>query len=263
MRQTILTGISIPRQQRLNAAAADAIERISPGALRERAGEIADHLLKAGPFAESQKLLCWLTLAGENALEAAAFEEALRSFQSALSQREVVRLADRAQLLTNVAMAERGLERWDDALVYLREALEINLNLDNREMIGKSFIELTDALFWAGRFREAAETARKGLAHLQKDVSADRVRLLAGLGQATAEAGAYEPAHEALREALSIASQLSDSQFVPRVFGARSIVNFHFLRLNQATADGFLNLQSNESKETPWQRALQLRVHSS
>jgi tetratricopeptide (TPR) repeat protein len=127
-------------------------------------------------------------------------------------------------------------------------------------MCGKSFIELTDALFWAGRFREAVETARKGLAHLEKDVSADRVRLLADLGQALAEAGAYEPAHEALREALSIASKLSDSQFVPRVFGARSIVNFHFLRLNEATADGFLNLQSGGSEVTPWQRALQLRV---
>jgi tetratricopeptide (TPR) repeat protein len=260
VRQTLITGIAIPRQQRLHAIAADAIERIGPGPVEERAGAIADHLLKAGPFADSRKLVRWLTRAGENALEAAAFEEALCSFQSALSHQDAVSLEDKARLLTSVAMAERGLERWDAALINLRKALEINVDLDNREMSGKSFIELTDALFWAGRFREAAETARKGLAHLQKDVSADRVRLLADLGQGLAEAGAYEPAHEALQEALSIASRLSDSQLAPRVFGARSVVNFHFLRLNEATADGFLNLQSGGSEGTPWQRAVQLRV---
>ena len=79
-------------------------------------------------------------------------------------------------------MAERGLDQWDAALANLREALEIYINLDDREMVGRSFTELTDALIWAGRFQEATETARRGLAYLQADVSADRARLLAALG---------------------------------------------------------------------------------
>ena len=109
-------------------------------------------------------------------------------------------------------MAERGLERWDAALANLREALEIYINLGDREMIGRSFTELTDTFIWAGRFQEAAETARRGLAYLQADVSADRVRLLAALGQARAAAAGYEPAHEALREALDIASRALRSE---------------------------------------------------
>jgi len=260
VRQTLVAGISLPRQQRLHAIVAGAIERLYTGAVKERAGEVADHLLKAGAFAVPQRLLRWLKLAGTNALEAAAFEEARRSFQSALSHQGAIGAGERADLLASLAMAERGLERWDEALLNLRAALEIYVNLGDREMIGKSFMELTDAHIWAGRFQEAAETARGGLAHLKSDVSADRVRLLADLGQAVAEAGGYEPAHEALQQALDIASQLPDPRFLARVLGARSIVNFHFFRLREATADGLLSEQSGGSEAAPWQRALQLRV---
>jgi len=72
VRQTLLVGISAPRQQHLHAGVADAIERLYPGAVNERAGEMADHLLKAGSFADRQRLVRWLTLAGKGALEAAA-----------------------------------------------------------------------------------------------------------------------------------------------------------------------------------------------
>ncbi len=55
-RQTLLAGISAPRRQRLHAGVADAIARLDPGTVNERAGEIADHLLKAGSFADHQKI---------------------------------------------------------------------------------------------------------------------------------------------------------------------------------------------------------------
>jgi len=51
VRQTLLAGISTARQERLHAGVAEAIERLYPGAVSERAVEIADHLLKAGSFA--------------------------------------------------------------------------------------------------------------------------------------------------------------------------------------------------------------------
>jgi hypothetical protein len=60
---------------------------------------------------------------------------------------------------------------------------------------------LIEALFWAGRLQEATETGGRGLTYLQADVSADRARLFATLGQAHATATAYEPAQEALRKA--------------------------------------------------------------
>ncbi len=257
VRQTLLAGISVARKQRLHARVADAIELVYSGAVNERAGEIADHILKAGSFADRQRLVRWLTLAGKSALEAAAFEEARRRFESALSHQGAVDPRERAQLLASLAMAEQGLDQWDAVLANLHEALEIYINLGDREMIGRSFTELTDALIWAGRFQEAIETARRGLNYFQADLSANRARLLATLAQRFAAVARYESAQEALQEALGIASQLSDPKLLARLLGARAMINYVFLRLREAAADG---AKSGESDTPPWERAIQLRV---
>ena len=162
--------------------------------------------------------------------------------------------------MASLAIAELSLEHWDAALANLREALEIYTNLGDREMIGKSFAELADAFIWVGRFRDASETARRGLDYLGQDVSANRLNLLAALGQASAASAGHEPACAALREALDIASKLSDPKLEARVLGARSIVNLHFFRLKEAAADGLLSEQLAGAEAPPWQRATQLRV---
>jgi predicted ATPase len=257
VRQTLLGGISAPRQQRLHAGVAEAIERLYAGAINERAGEIADHLLKAGSFADNQRLVRYLTLAGKSALEAAAFDEARSSFQSALSHLTDVDARERADLLASVAIAERGLEHWGEACTRLQEALDTYITLGDRERIGKSFTELTSVFIWAGRLEEAIETARRGLTYLEGDVTGNRARLLAILGQVHASAGTYDPAHRALGEALDIASQLSDPKLLAGLFGARSVVNYLFRRLREAAADGE---KAGGSDAPPWDRAVQLQV---
>jgi predicted ATPase len=52
VRQTLLAGISAPRRQHLHAGVADAIARLHPDDVNERAGDIADHLIKAGSFVD-------------------------------------------------------------------------------------------------------------------------------------------------------------------------------------------------------------------
>jgi AAA ATPase domain len=79
VRQTLLAGISAPRLQQLHARAANAIERLEPGAVNEHAGEIADHRLKAGSFADQQRLVRWPTLAGKKS------RSRLRHLRSAIS----------------------------------------------------------------------------------------------------------------------------------------------------------------------------------
>jgi tetratricopeptide (TPR) repeat protein len=260
MRQTLLAGLSAPRKQQMHVGVADAIERLYPRFVNERAGEITDHLLKAGSFADSRKLVRYLILAGKSALEGAAFEEARRSFRSALSYQGALDHREKAELLASLAIAELSLEHWDAAVTSLREALEIYTSLGDREMIGHSFAELADAFIWVGRFQEATETARRGLDYLGQDVSANRLRLLSALGQASAASAGREQACEALREALEIASKLSDPLLEARVLGARSIVNMHFFRLKEVAADGLLSEQLAGAEAPPWQRATQLRV---
>ena len=118
---------------------------------------------------------------------------------------------------------------------------------------------MKEVFVWAGCLREATEAAGRGFAYLEADFSADRARLLAGLAQAHAAAGDYEPANEALHEALNIASHLSDPKLVARLLGARSIVNYHFFRLREAAADGE---KSRGTEALPWERAVQLQVQS-
>jgi tetratricopeptide (TPR) repeat protein len=257
VRQTFLAGISGPRRQHLHARVAEAIERLYPD---ECAGEISDHLLKAGSFADRQRLVRWLVLAGNRALEAAAFEAAQRSFRSALSQLGADAPAERAHLLASLAMAELGLERWDAVVADLREVVEIHSNLGDREKIGSSFAELADAFVWVARSQEAVETARRGLSYLGGEISPNRVRLLAVLGEASGGIADYDSAQEALREALSVASKLADPKLEARVLGARLLVNLHYFRLRESAADGFLSEQLGGTDAPPWQRALQLRV---
>jgi tetratricopeptide (TPR) repeat protein len=138
--------------------------------------------------------------------------------------------------------------------------LDIHANLEDREMVGKSFAELTDALVWAGLLQEATETARRGLAYLQPDVNAVRARLFAALGQACATTESYEPAHKAVSDALNIASQLRDPKLKARLLNARSTINFHYFRLREAADDGFLSQQLGGAEAAPWQRAQQMRV---
>jgi hypothetical protein len=60
VRQTLLAGISAPRKQHLHAGVADAIEGLYRSDVKERAGEIAEHLLKAESFVDGQRLVRYL-----------------------------------------------------------------------------------------------------------------------------------------------------------------------------------------------------------
>jgi len=256
VRQTLLAGISAPRQQRLHACVADAIERLHPGVVNERAGDIADHLLKAGSFGNDRRLVHYLTVAGKGALDAAAFEEARRSFHSALSHLTEVDVRERAGLFASLAIAERGLERWEAACANLEEALEIYITLNDRRMIARACIQLIGVFVWAGRPQEAIRTAHRGLSHLEDDVNADRARLFAALGQAQGAAGSWEPASEALREAQNIASSLSDPKLVTRLLGARSTVDYQFFRLREAALNGE---KTGGAEARPWESAIELQ----
>jgi tetratricopeptide (TPR) repeat protein len=260
VRQTLLAGISSVRRQQLHASVADAIERLDPHAVDEHAGEIADHLALAKSFADPHNLVRWLTVVGKRELQLAAYEEARRTFQSALSHQDARDVRERAALLTDLAIAEGGLERWDALFATLREALETNISLGDRELAGKGFTDLTDALILAGRFEEASQIAGRGLAYLEGDLSADRARLLAAIGQARAAGASYEPAQEALQQALDLSSQLADPKLTARVLSARCIVYFHFFRSREAAADGFRSEQLDGSEDAPWQRAVHLRM---
>jgi tetratricopeptide (TPR) repeat protein len=124
-------------------------------------------------------------------------------------------------------------------------------------MIARSCTELISVFVGAGRLQEAIETAHHGLSYLHGDLSAGRARLLAVLGQSQATAGTWEPADQALREALKIASHISNPKLAARLHRARFSVNYQFLRLKEAGADCE---KSRGSDAPPWEAAITLQV---
>jgi len=237
VRQTLLRGLAVPRRQRLHASVARAIERLHPRAAHERAGEIADHLLKAGAFAEPHELAKALMIAGKVALEASAFEEAHRAFESALAYDEDQPTV-RAEILSAMAIADHGLGRVDEAVGHGSEAIEIHIGIGDRELIGRSFMEVTDGLMWARRYRKLIKVASRGLSLLEGDRSAYRVRLLCQVALITAAAGGYEAARDGFTEAMGLARELGDPALMVRVLADRAVFHCYFFELEDAVADG-------------------------
>jgi class 3 adenylate cyclase/tetratricopeptide (TPR) repeat protein len=125
IRQTLLSLLSTARRQRLHLRMADALEALHGAQAGRVAPEIAHHLYRAGAAAPGARTAHWLARTAEFALEALAFEDALRALDTA----RTVLPSDDAEGAVRVvrlrARALRGLGRVDEALAALTDALAI------------------------------------------------------------------------------------------------------------------------------------------
>ena len=239
VRQTLLASVSIPRRQKLHANVADAIERLYPHAVDERAGEIAAHLLRSKSFSDPQKVVRWLTVTGMRALEAAAYSDAHRKLETALQYDHGISKW-RAEVLSAMATADQGMGRLDEALAHWREAFEIYVGLGDRNIIAKTFSALTDSLIWRGRADEAIAIARHaGLPELEDQVT--RRQLLSQV----------EPP-------VAPASPRPDEEV--RVLDDRAISSFMLFRFDEALADGTKAASLRTGDEDPWRTVERLFI---
>ena len=256
VRQTLLAGISRPRRQRLHLNASDAIVRLYPQDSGVRAAEIADHLMQAGSLADPQTLVHYLGVAANNALEAAAYDEARRHFAGALSSQGCTP-RQRADLTLGLATALRGLGSWDEALVHWNSAVELYSSLGDCEATGNVFFEMFEGLLWAGREQQAAEVAQRGLAGLKEDC-AGRVYLLGAMGLINSVNGSAKAADAAFREAAEMASSLPDQKLAARVLSYWSVGNFYFLNLYDALENGRKSAAIGAATGALWPRVIGL-----
>src|SRR5215218_499974 len=85
VRQTLLSGVSAVKRERLHLQAAEVIERQFADDLEAHAADLAHHLSHGGRSADRARLVRYLTIAGERAVDAAAFDDAVNHFEYALS----------------------------------------------------------------------------------------------------------------------------------------------------------------------------------
>jgi class 3 adenylate cyclase/tetratricopeptide (TPR) repeat protein len=255
IRQTLVSRLSLPRRQRMHLRVAEAIEQVYARSLEEHAADLAHHLHQAGAAADPEKTVRYLTLAGQQAVAAAAFEDALRHYESAVS----LQLADdrwgRADLLHERGLALRGLGRWEEALADWREALDAYEELGDAEAVGRVSSDMVSQLRWAARLEEALEISRRGLAAVGERVSTHRCLLLARAGHILSLGGQYAAANGVITQALEMAEQLGDQRLLGEILRHKAGLHWHHMEMPESTDSGLRAAELLRSAGDLWNLA--------
>jgi class 3 adenylate cyclase len=238
IRQTLLTGLTTLRRQRIHLKLADTMEQLYADSVEEHAGDIAGHLLQAGVTADAAKVARFLAIAGDRAMDASAFEEALRSFESGLAVQPKEDRAGWARLRAGEGGAYRALGRWEESEAAWNEAIDIYEALGDREVVGKLCVEQALQLAWAFRYEEALLVAGRGLVAVGEEPSLDRMTLLSLSGVTLSISGNHAAADEMTAEALEMARGLKDNAALSFALGVRAVHHWAYLELAEAVRLG-------------------------
>jgi class 3 adenylate cyclase/tetratricopeptide (TPR) repeat protein len=259
IRQTLLADASTVRRRRLHLAVADALEAIHPDELEQHAADLAWHLGRAGVGGQDGRLVRYLRLAGDRAMETAAFTEAADHFARAVSLLEGRPDAgeeDRgalAGLVERLAMALRSQGRWDEALKVMDEALRLYETLGRADAVGRLCGMMSYQLGWAARWEEAVGVATRGLAALGDLPNPDRARLLAAAAWVSGLAGDYAGATGMFAAARELASRLGDEVALADVLQLQTIHHMAWVELADGVAAGLRAAEVYEATNDLWE----------
>ncbi|TDI41756.1 MAG: hypothetical protein E2P02_14235 [Acidobacteria bacterium] len=227
IRQTLLTGLSLPRKQRLHVRIANALE----AAGSKQVEDLAHHLLQAGAAADPGKTAHYLHLAAKRALEASAAQEAFAYLDEALSL-ELDDIELRARILVERGDANRRLGRLEDIVHDWEAALPLLETLGDRQAVAGICYDLA-AHLWntMGLVDQSLRAAQRGLQAVGTDPSAERCRLLAVEGATLSSSSQYQAAESSIAEAEDIARALGDSHLEAQTLIQSAVRYWLYLRL--------------------------------
>ena len=252
IRQTLLSGVAAVKRERLHLQAAKAISRRYSDNLDAHAGDLAYHLSHAGRYGDRASLVHYLTIAGERAYEAAAFDDAVGHFEKALSLMPNDDQLGRAQLLERLAMALRSVGRWQDALGTMNGALDRYQTLGQVEAIGRLGWAMVYQLVWTARFVEGVQVAQRTLAALGNTVSADKARLLSALAFAISVSGDYAAATATFNQARALAEQVGNERATADVLHMQTIHHFVYAEFAEGIRVGLRAAATFERESALW-----------
>ncbi|MGB2695337.1 MAG: AAA family ATPase [Dehalococcoidia bacterium] len=243
IRQTLLTSLSLPRRQRMHLRIAEAFEQLHGAKAEERAADIAHHLYQAGAAADLHKTCHYLRVAGEQALAAAAFEEATRYFDEALSLLDADEAAARAALLHRRGLAVRSVGKWEEALDDWRQALPLYEAAHDADGAVELCLTMSEQLSWNALWPEAAAVGERGLALVGEEPSDNRCRLLGFVGWTTSLGQGYAAGRILLDQAESLAREIDDELVLGRTLGIRGSVDMWHLLPGRALEKGLPGIE--------------------
>jgi class 3 adenylate cyclase/tetratricopeptide (TPR) repeat protein len=238
IRQSLLADVSTLKRERLHLQAANAIERRYADDLEEHAADLTHHLSRAGRSGDRLRLVRYLTMAGERAADAAAFDDAVAHFEHALSLLERGTRETRAELLERLAMALRSVGRWEDALSTMNEALDLYQALGRTDALGRLSWAMVSQLAWTARVEEAVQTGQRALAALGDIASADRARLLSTMAWAVSLGGDHATAKVMFEQARALADQVGNERALADVLHMQTLHHFGYTEFLDGVSAG-------------------------
>jgi class 3 adenylate cyclase/tetratricopeptide (TPR) repeat protein len=252
IRQTVLSDVSAVKRQRLHLRTAKAISRLYSDDLDSHAGDLAYHLSRAGRSGDRASLVRYLTIAGDRAFDAAAFDDAVGHYEHALSLIPSGDQLGRAQLLERLAMAMRSVGRWDDALRTMDEGLDRYEALGQVEAIGRLGWAMVYQLVWTARLVEGVQVGQRTLAALGNTVSADKARLLSALAWALSVSGDYSTATATFDQARGLAEQVGDERAIADVLHMQTLHHMGYAEFNDGVRVGLRAAETFERESALW-----------
>ena len=238
IRQTLLQGLSMPRRQRLHLRVAEAFERTYGSRVEEHASALAHHLYQSGAAADEAKTIRFLTLAGDQALETGAFEDALRHFDDALELSGEREAATRAGLLVKRARTANSLGRTEQTFVDLQRACVLYEGLGDLEAVGRTCGGLAMQAIWRSDQEDALLVVERGLAASSQESSAARCRLLAATGSLFIVRNECLRGAAMLEQALRMAEALGDERLLGEVLMQRATCHWGLMTARSWAEDG-------------------------
>jgi AAA ATPase domain/Cyclic nucleotide-binding domain len=121
IRRSVLDEVSAARRQRLHLKIAHALEQLYADTLEEHAEDLAHHFWSAGEAADPLKIISYLQMAGEKAVQSSANMQAIDHFRKAL------------QLICNLPESQERLRQELKLEIGLGRALGIRMLRNSRE----------------------------------------------------------------------------------------------------------------------------------
>ena len=243
IRQTLEHSLSLMRRQRAHLRVAEAMERVYGDRVERHASDVA-HLYQAGVAADPGKTVRFLTLAGDQSMEAGAFDEALRQFTDAVSiqedQDDDEARSQVADLQYKKGIALRSLGRFSEAVEALRPALVVFEEHHDLEGIARIATDMADQTSWIpGRVRAARDVAKRALAAVGESPTGARCLMLALLARFSSLTGdPYEVSRDPLVEAEALAVELDRPELTAEVLTARTRFHWSYMQFPQAIEVG-------------------------
>jgi DNA-binding CsgD family transcriptional regulator len=231
IQETLTQQLSSSRKVRQHARIAEALEELYGNAADAHAAELAHHFAEAEPVLGPEMLVHYSLLAGERALAAYAWEEALGYFDRGLAAKEGQRVdTETAGLLFGLGRAQLAVlhrEREPEAMDNLDQAFDVFKqagDIDNAVAVAEYPLP-TGAAFLAG----AGELLSGALSLVPPDsLAAGRLLTRNGwdLGRRKDD---YHGAQQAFNQALAIALRQGDTKLEMDALAAAAEVDlFHF-----------------------------------